>query len=44
MGLDALDVAGEVKVEVKLVNVFVFVLLCPWLFLALDRLVLLFFL
>ncbi len=44
MGLDALDVAGEVKVEVELVNVLVFVLRGPWFFVALDRLLLLFFL
>lgn len=36
MGLDALDVAGEVKVEVELVNVLVFVLLGPCFFVALN--------
>lgn len=44
MGLDALDVAGEVKVEVELVNVLVFVLLVPCFFVALDGLLCLFFL
>lgn len=42
MWLDALDVACEVKVEVELVNVLVFVLLAPCFFGALDRLLLLF--
>lgn len=44
MGLDSLDVAGEVKVEVELVNVLVFVLLGPCFFGALGRLLLFFFL
>lgn len=44
MGLDALDVAVKVKVELELVHVLVFVLVGPWFFLALDRLLLLFFL
>lgn len=34
MGLDALDVAGEVKVEVELVNVLNFVLLGACFFVA----------
>lgn len=38
MGLDALDVAGKVKVKVELVNVLVFVLLGPCFFVALDGL------
>ena len=42
MGLDALDVAGKVKVEVELVNVVVFGLLGPWFLLTLVRLLLLF--
>ncbi len=44
MSLDALDVAGEVKVKVELVNVLVFVLLASRFSVALDRLLLLFFL
>lgn len=44
MGLDALDVAGEVKVELELVNVLHFVLLGAWFFVALDRLLRLLFL
>ena len=36
MGLDGLDVAGEVKVEVKLVNILVFVLLGTSFFVALN--------
>lgn len=42
MWLDALDVAGKVKVEVELVNVVVFGLLGPWFLLTLVRLLLLF--
>lgn len=30
MGLDALDVGGEIKVEVELVNVLIFILLGFW--------------
>ena len=41
MGLDALYVAGEVKVKVELVKVLVFVLLGPRFLLALDSLLLL---
>lgn len=44
MGLDALDVAGEVKVELELVNVLNFVLLGACFFVALDRLLWLLFL
>lgn len=44
MGLDALDVTGEVKVEVELVDVLVFVFRGPWFFVTLDRLLLLSFL
>lgn len=44
MGLDALDTAGEVKVEIKLVNVHGFVLVSSRFFLALDSVLLLFFL
>lgn len=44
MRLDAVDVAGEVNVDVELVNVLVLVLLGSWFFVALGRLLLLFFL
>ncbi len=44
MGLDALDVAREVKVKVELVEVLVFVLLGPWFSVAFNRFLLLFFL
>lgn len=44
MGLDALDVAGKIKVEVELVNILIFVLLGPWFLLVFNRLPLLFFL
>lgn len=44
MGLDALDVAGKVKVKVELVNILVFVMLGPCFFVALGRLFWLFFL
>lgn len=44
MGLDALNVAGKVKVEVELVLVHVFVLLGPLFSLTLDSLLMLFFL
>lgn len=38
MGLDTLDVTGEVKVELELVNVLVFILLgACFCFVALDR-------
>lgn len=44
VGLDALDIAGEVKVEVELVNIFGFVLMAPWSRVALLQLLLLIFL
>lgn len=43
MGLDPLDVAGEITVEMELINVFVFSL-CSWLFVFCDSLLLLLFL
>jgi len=43
MGLDAVDVGGEVDVEVELVNVLGFVLLRSWFLESVDRFLLFFF-